>query len=193
VVALDAGFEQGRHCDDAASEDLAALVVLHGAMALSTGGGFQQEADCWSGLDVQALRKGGQRRQCAVKEKKEPSLLSFKGGREGVVSQTSPLMRRFKTPVTLYTAHDLHAALSHRLRSRHASAASTSSHGPLTTRIDACRWRAQQLLGAPDPSLPREGAFTGQAPGGYCRCSRYRAIPVHLLLGPFNGPASAQG
>jgi hypothetical protein len=26
-----------------------------------------------------------------------------------------------------------------------------------------------------------------------CRCSGYRGIPVHLLLGPFNGPASAQG
>jgi hypothetical protein len=24
-----------------------------------------------------------------------------------------------------------------------------------------------------------------------CRCSGYRGIPVHLLLGPFNGPASA--
>jgi hypothetical protein len=110
-----------------------------------------------------------------------------------VVSQASPLMRRFETPITLYTAHDLHAALSHRLRSRHVSAASTSSHGPLTARVDACRWRAQQLLGAPDPSLPREGAFAVQALGGYCRCSGYRGIPVHLLLGPFNGPASAQG
>jgi hypothetical protein len=27
----------------------------------------------------------------------------------------------------------------------------------------------------------------------YCRCSGYWGIPVHLLLGPFNGPASAQG
>jgi hypothetical protein len=27
----------------------------------------------------------------------------------------------------------------------------------------------------------------------YCRCSGYRGIPVHLLLGLFNGPASAQG
>jgi hypothetical protein len=26
-----------------------------------------------------------------------------------------------------------------------------------------------------------------------CRCSGYRGIPVHLLLGSFNGPASAQG
>jgi hypothetical protein len=33
----------------------------------------------------------------------------------------------------------------------------------------------------------------GQAPGGYCRFSGYRGIPVHLLLGPFNGPTSAQG
>jgi hypothetical protein len=28
---------------------------------------------------------------------------------------------------------------------------------------------------------------------GLCRCSGYRGIPAHLLLGPFNGPASAQG
>jgi hypothetical protein len=27
----------------------------------------------------------------------------------------------------------------------------------------------------------------------YYRCSGYWGIPVHLLLGPFNGPASAQG
>jgi hypothetical protein len=33
----------------------------------------------------------------------------------------------------------------------------------------------------------------GQAPGGYCRCSGYWGISVHLLLGPFNRPASAQG
>jgi hypothetical protein len=26
-----------------------------------------------------------------------------------------------------------------------------------------------------------------------CRCSRYRGIPVHLLLGPIIGPSSAQG
>jgi hypothetical protein len=33
----------------------------------------------------------------------------------------------------------------------------------------------------------------GRAPEGYCRCSGYRGIPVHLLLGLFNSPASAQG
>jgi hypothetical protein len=27
----------------------------------------------------------------------------------------------------------------------------------------------------------------------HCRCSGYRDILVHLLLGPFNGPASVQG
>jgi hypothetical protein len=148
----------------------------------------------FAGVDwVCKLFERGRRRRCAVKEKKEPSLLSFKGGREGAVSQTSPLMRRYEMPVMLCTAHDLHAALSCRLWSCHVSVASASSHGPLTTRVDACCWRAQQLLGAPDPSLPPEGAFAGQDPGGYCRCSGYRAIPVHMLLGPFNGPALAQG
>jgi hypothetical protein len=82
---------------------------------------------------------------------------------------------------------------SRQLRSCHASAAYASSLGPLIACVDACCWRAQQLLGPPDPSLPREGAFAGQAPGGYYRCSGYQGIPVHLLLGPFNGPASAQG
>jgi hypothetical protein len=33
----------------------------------------------------------------------------------------------------------------------------------------------------------------GRAPGGYNRCSRYRGILVHLLLGPIIGPSSAQG
>jgi hypothetical protein len=39
-----------------------------------------------------------------VKEEKEPSLLSFKGGKEGVVSKTSPLMRRFEN--ARYSTHD---------------------------------------------------------------------------------------
>jgi hypothetical protein len=47
--------------------------------------------------------------------------------------------------------------------------------------------------GAPGPSLPQEGAFTGRAPEGYCQCSGYRGILVHLLLGPVIGPSSAQG
>jgi hypothetical protein len=33
----------------------------------------------------------------------------------------------------------------------------------------------------------------GRAPGGYCRCSGYQGIPVHLLLGLVIGPSSAQG
>jgi hypothetical protein len=120
-----------------------------------------------------------------------PSLVSFKGGREGAVSKVLPLMRQFETPVTLCTAHDLHAASSRQPRPRHVTAASATSHGPLTACVDACRWRAQQLLGAPDPLLPQEGAFAGQAPWGNCRCSGYRGILVHLLLGHFNGPTSA--
>jgi hypothetical protein len=94
-----------------------------------------------------------------------PSLLSFKGGREGAVSQMSPLMRRFEMPVTPCMVHDLHTALSRQLQSRHVSAASASSHGPLTVRVDASRWRAQQLLEAPDPSLPREARLWGRLPG----------------------------
>jgi hypothetical protein len=56
-----------------------------------------------------------------VKGEKEPSLLSFKGGREGTVFQTSPLMRRFETPVTPCMAHDIHAASSRQLQVRHVS------------------------------------------------------------------------
>jgi hypothetical protein len=33
----------------------------------------------------------------------------------------------------------------------------------------------------------------GRALGGYCRCSGYRGIPAHLLLGLIIGPSSAQG
>jgi hypothetical protein len=33
----------------------------------------------------------------------------------------------------------------------------------------------------------------GKITGGDCRCSGYRGIPVHLLLGPVIGPSSAQG
>jgi hypothetical protein len=39
-----------------------------------------------------------------MKEEKEPSLLSFKGGREGTVSKTLPLMRQFKN--AHYSSHD---------------------------------------------------------------------------------------
>jgi hypothetical protein len=52
-------------------------------------------------------------------------------------------------------------------------------------------YQAQQLLGAPDRSLPQEGAFAGQDPGGFYRCTGYQGISVHPLLGQFNGPASA--
>jgi hypothetical protein len=50
-------------------------------------------------------------------------MLSFKGGREGAVSKMSPLMRWFEMSVTPCTAHDLHAASSRQLQSRHVSAA----------------------------------------------------------------------
>jgi hypothetical protein len=41
------------------SEDLAASVVLRGAMALSDWSGSRRRADCRNGLEAQALRKGG--------------------------------------------------------------------------------------------------------------------------------------
>jgi hypothetical protein len=77
-----------------------------------------------------------------VERKRVPSLLSFKGGREGAVSKASSLTRRFETAVTLCVAHDLHAALSRQSWSHHVSAVSASSHGPLTGCVDACCWRA---------------------------------------------------
>jgi hypothetical protein len=39
-----------------------------------------------------------------MKEEKEPSLLSFKGGREGTISKTLPLMQRFEN--ARYSTHD---------------------------------------------------------------------------------------
>jgi hypothetical protein len=48
----------------------------------------------------------------------------------------------------------------------------------------------KDLIEAPLPILKIDG---GLAEILYCRCSGYRGIPMHLLLGPFNSPASAQG
>jgi hypothetical protein len=44
--------------------------------------------------------------------------------------------------------------------------------------------------GSPSPFV---GAIFSKCLLNRCRCSGYWGIPVHLLLGPFNGPASAQG
>jgi hypothetical protein len=49
------------------------------------------------------FRKGEWRQRCAVKEEKESSLLSFKGGREGAVSKMLPLMRWFEN--ARYSTH----------------------------------------------------------------------------------------
>jgi hypothetical protein len=83
------------------------------------------------------------------------------------------------------------AVSSHQLRSHHASATSASSHGPLIARLTRTVGGPSSFW-APGPSLPQEGALAGRAPGGYCRCSGYRGILVHLLLGLFIGPSSAQ-
>jgi hypothetical protein len=88
------------------------------------------------------IRRRRQRR-CICEGEEVPSMLSFKGGRGGMVSKATSLMRRFKAPVALCVSHDLHAAASRQPRSCHVSAASASSHGPLTACIDTCRWRAQ--------------------------------------------------
>jgi hypothetical protein len=50
---------RGTAGDNTASKDLAAPVVLRGAIALSAGDGFQREVDCWRRLDVQVLGKEG--------------------------------------------------------------------------------------------------------------------------------------
>jgi hypothetical protein len=97
-----------------------------------------------------------------------------------------------KTPVTPPTTHDLHAASLCQLQGRHVPTTSASSHGPLTTWLTHAVGGPSSFWG-PGPSLSQEGAFTGRAPGGYCRCSRYQGIPIHLLLGPVIGPSLAQG
>jgi hypothetical protein len=128
-----------------------------------------------------------------MKEEKEPSLLSFKGGREGAISEMSPLMRRFEN--AHYSTH--YARSPRRFTSPTVGAPCVCSLCILTWSSDSALTHAvggpNSFWGAPGPSLPQEGASAGQAPGGYYRCSGYRGIPVHLLLGPFNGPASAQG
>jgi hypothetical protein len=85
-----------------------------------------------------ASSTGGGSGDAFMEGKRLPSLLSFKGGRKGMVSKASPLTRWFETPVTLFAVHDLHAASSRQSWSRHVFAVSASSHGPLT----ACLTRA---------------------------------------------------
>jgi hypothetical protein len=72
------------------------------------------------------------------------------------------------------------------------SAASASSHGPLTVQLTRAVGGPSSFWG-PGPLLPQDGAFAGRAPGGYCWCSGYQGILVHLLLGPIISPSSAQG
>jgi hypothetical protein len=97
-----------------------------------------------------------------------------------------------KTPVAPPTTHDLHAALLRQLRGRHVPTTSTSSHGPLTAQLTRAVGGPNSFWG-PWPFAPSRGRIAGRAPGGYCRCSGYRGIPVHHLLGPIIGPSSAEG
>jgi hypothetical protein len=53
-----------------------------------------------------------------------------------------------KTPVTPPTTHDLHAASLRQLQGCHVPTTSASSWSS-DHAVDACRWRAQQLLGPP--------------------------------------------
>jgi hypothetical protein len=82
---------------------------------------------------------------------------------------------------------------SHQLRSRHASAASASSHGPLTALLTRAVGGPSSFWGPPALRPLKRVCSRAGLPGATFRCSGYRGIPVHLLLGPFNGTASAQG
>jgi hypothetical protein len=82
------------------------------------------------------------------------------------------------------------AVSSRQLRPRHASGASASSHGPLTAQLTRAVGGPSRF-GGPRPFASSRGRVVGRAPGGYCRWNGYRGIPVHLLLGPVIGPASA--
>jgi hypothetical protein len=48
-------------------------------------------------------------------------------------------------------------------------------------------------IGMPEVLWDHVRLVFNRTKGKLCRCSGYRGIPVHLLLGLFNGPASAQG
>jgi hypothetical protein len=78
-----------------ASGDLTAPVAWRGAMALGEGE-LQQEDQRLRGFGCSRSLKGRRQRRCTVEVGEEPSLPSFKAGRKGVVSEMSPLMRRFK-------------------------------------------------------------------------------------------------
>jgi hypothetical protein len=74
------------------------------------------------------------------------------------------------------------AVSSHQLRPCRVSRVSASSHGPLTARLTRAIG-GPSSFGGPRPFASSRGRVMGRAPGGYCRCSGYRGIPEHLLLG----------
>jgi hypothetical protein len=103
MAALDAGFDQGRRRPQRSFRRPRPSGGPSRCHGFRSGAGCYGRMESSRDLDVQDLRKGRRRRRCAVKEGKEPSLPSFKGGREGAVSETSPLMRQFKN--ARYSTH----------------------------------------------------------------------------------------
>jgi hypothetical protein len=51
----------------------------------------------------------------------------------------------------------------------------------------------EKVQGVPKAPTKDQRHVSNPHEGARCRRSRYRGIPVHLLLGLFNGPTSAQG
>jgi hypothetical protein len=70
---------------------------------LPVGGRLLQKDGRLKGFGYARSSEGRWWRRCAMEEGIEPSLPSFKGGREGAVSEASPLMRRFEN--ARYSTH----------------------------------------------------------------------------------------
>jgi hypothetical protein len=84
------------------------------------------------------------------------------------------------------------AVSSDQLRSRHTSVASASSHGTLTAQLTRAVGGPSSFWGPPALRPPR-GCVHRPGSRGLLSMFWIPGIPVHLLLGLFNGPASAQG
>jgi hypothetical protein len=108
------------------------------------------------------------------------------------LAQRSAMKRRAIMTVDASGTAASPAVSSHQLRSRHTSAASASSHGPLTARLTRAIGGPSSFWGPPALRPLKRVCSWARLPG-LLSVFRISGIPVHLLLGLFNGPALAQG
>jgi hypothetical protein len=143
-------------------------------------------------LDAQVLRKGRRRRRWSVKEEKEPSLLSFKGGREGTVFEMSPLMRRFEN--ARYSTH--YARSPHRFASPTAGAPHVCSLCIFTWSSDRALTHAVEgptASGGPWPFAPSRGHVCGLGSRGLLSVFWIPRYPGPPAPGPLQRPSFGPG